>query len=94
MVAYRVSDTYCLMFDDFFSLINRKLTNLIKDKDMEVEALKSKNSSLLSILQTQSGADTGSGSTSGVNTTGQSNEVIGENCSIDSEHKLHTLWCF
>ena len=46
---------------------------------MEVEALKSKNSSLLSILQTQSGADVGSNSTAGVNTTGQSNEVIGEN---------------
>mgnify|MGYP001794384989 CR=1 FL=1 len=91
-----MSYTYCLMFDDFFSLINRKLTNLIKDKDMEVEALKSKNSSLLSILQTQSGAGTnvGSDSTAGVNTTGQSNEVIGENCSIDSEHKLHTLRCF
>ena len=60
---------------------------------MEVEALKSKNSSLLSILQTQSGgADFGSDSTAGVNTTGQSNEVIGEKCSIDSNHKLHTLW--
>ena len=46
---------------------------------MEVEALKSKNSSLLSILQTQSGAgaDAGSDSTAGVNTAGQSNEVIG-----------------
>ena len=68
------------MIDDIlFSLINRKLTNLIKDKDMEVEALKSKNSSLLSILQTQSIADVGSDSTAGVNTAGQSNEVIGEN---------------
>ena len=80
-----MSDTNCLLIDNIsFSLIYRKLTNLIKDKDMEVEALKSKNSSLLSILQTQSGADTGSDSTSGVNTAGQSNEVIGENCSIDS----------
>ena len=47
---------------------------------MEVEALKSKNSSLLSILQTQSGgADVSSDSTAGVNTARQSNEVIGEN---------------
>ena len=46
---------------------------------MEVEALKSKNSSLLRIIQTQSGADVGSDSTSGDNTDRQSNEVIGEN---------------
>ena len=79
--GYRISFTLALMIDDMsFSLINRKLTNLIKDKDMEVEALKSKNSSLLSILQTQSGgADVSSDSTAGVNTARQSNEVIGEN---------------
>lgn len=37
----------------------RKLSSLVKDKEMEVDALRQKNDSLLTVLQTTAGSSSG-----------------------------------